>query len=144
MVLRLADQPSLPEEIQARIADVRPVRVVRLHDAGDACGPRRLQHRELVGVRAKGLVGADHRILQEFQRILQRRLGFLLEALDEQAHRDLRRNLAAGVPAHAVGDDQQQRVPAVRIREPVLIDLALTLEALLEYREAHERATSLR
>ena len=34
--------------------------------------------------------------------------------------------------AHAVGDDQQQRVAAVGVRDPVLVDLARTLARLLE------------
>jgi hypothetical protein len=42
-------------------------------------------------------VRPDHRVLQELERVLEDRLGFLLEALDEQAHRDLRSDLAAGV-----------------------------------------------
>ena len=80
---------------------------------------------------------AQHRVLQELERILEDRLGLLLEALDEQAHGDLRGDLAARVPAHAVGDDQHQRVAAVRIGEPVLVDLARPLAGFLENRETH-------
>ena len=105
MVLRLGDQFPPPEEVEARIADVRPVRVAGLDHAGDARRARRLQHRELVRVRAERLMGAGHRVLQELERILEDRLRLPLEALDEQPHADLRRDLAAGVPAHAVGDD---------------------------------------
>ena len=137
VVLGLADQPALAEEVEPRVADVRPVRVVRLHDAGYAGRARRLQHRELVGVGAERLVCAQHRVLQELERVLERRLRLLLEALDEQPHGDLRRDLAAGVAAHAVGDHQQQRVAAVGVGEPVLVDLALALAAFLEDREAH-------
>jgi hypothetical protein len=84
-------------------------------------------------------VGAQHRVLQELERILEDRLRLLLEALDEKPHRDLRGDLATRVPAHAVGDDEQQRVAAVRVRDPVLIDLARTLPGLLEDREAHRK-----
>ena len=87
---------------------------------------------------------AHHRVLQELQRILEDRLGFLLEALDEQPHGDLRGDLAAGVPAHAVGDAQQQRVAAVGVRDPVLVDLARPLARLLEDREPHASAKRAR
>ena len=73
---------------------------------------------------------AQHRVLQELERILEDRLRLLLEALDEQAHGDLRGDLAARVPAHAVGDDQQQRVAAVGVGDPVLVDLARALAAI--------------
>jgi len=72
-------------------------------------------------------VGAQQRVLQELERILEDGLRLLLEALDEQPHRDLRGDLAAGVPAHAVGDDQHQRVASIGVRDAVLIDLARTL-----------------
>jgi len=82
-------------------------------------------------------VRAQHRFLQELERVAEHRLRFLLEALDEEAHGDLRGDFAARMAAHAVGDDEQQRVPAVRIGEPVLVDLAGSLPGILEYREAH-------
>src|SRR2546429_9993448 len=81
---------------------------------------------------------AEHRVLQELERVLERRLRLLLEAFDEQPHCDLRRDLASDVPAHAVGHHEQQRVAAVGVCESVLIDLALTLAAFLEDREAPE------
>jgi hypothetical protein len=61
------------------------------------------------------------------------------KALDEQPHADLRRDLAADVPAHAVGDDQQKRIAAVGIRDPVLVDPARTLAAFLENGELHQQ-----
>ena len=75
VVLGAADQAALPEQVEARIADVRPVRVARLHDAGDAGRARRLQHRELVRVGAERRVRAHHRVLQELERIACR-IGF--------------------------------------------------------------------
>ena len=69
MILGVADQAALPEQVEARIAGVRPVRVARLHDAGDAGRARRLEHRELVRVRAERRVRAQHRLLQELERI---------------------------------------------------------------------------
>src|SRR5208283_2743563 len=137
VILGLPDQATLAEQVEARIADVSPVGVVRLNHARDAGRARGLQHRELVGIGAERLVPAQHRVLQKLERILQSRLCFLLKALDEQAHRDLCRDLAAGVSTHAVGHDEQQRIAAIGIRESVLIDLALPLTAFLEDRETH-------
>ena len=82
-----------------------------------------------------------HRFVQKRERILEDRRGLLLEALDEQAHRDLRRDLAARVAAHAVGDDEQQRVAAVGVGDPVLVELARALARFLEDREAHAAIT---
>ncbi len=50
MVLGLPISLPLTQQVEARIADVRPVRVLALHDDGDARRPRRLEHRELIGV----------------------------------------------------------------------------------------------
>ena len=46
-------------------------------------------------------------------------------------------DLATGMPTHAIGDHQQQRIAAVGIRKAVLVDLALALAAVLEDRETH-------
>ena len=124
VILGCADQAPLAKQIEARIAGVRPIRMARLDDDGDAGRARRFEHRELIGVGAERRVRAEHRLLKEFERIAQHRLGFLLEALDEQSHADLRGNLASRVTTHAVGDDQQQGVAPVRVGEPILIDLA--------------------
>ena len=144
VVLGTADQSALPEKIKARIADMRPIRIVGLNDARHASRSRRLQHRELAGIRSQGLMCADHRILKELERILECRFRFLLEALDEQPDRDLRGDFATCMAAHAVSHHQQQRVAAVRIREAVLVDLALTLSAFLKDRKAHAPPTSFR
>ncbi len=127
---------------KTRVADMRPVGVARLHDARDAGRSRRFQHGELRRVRTERGVRLDHRLVEERERTLEDGLRFLLKALDEQAHRDLRRNLATCVPAHAVRKYQQQRVAAVGIGEPVLIDLALALAAFLEDGEAHAQFRS--
>ena len=137
VILGLSDQSPLPEQVEPRIADVRPVGIIGLDDARHAGRSRRLQHRELVGVGAERLMRALHRVLQELERVRERGLRLLLEALDEKPDRDLRGDLPAGVPAHAIGDHQQQRVAAVGIRKPILIDLALTFAAVLEDRETH-------
>src|SRR6266446_8454093 len=70
VVLGTADQSALPEKIQARIADMRPICIVGLNDARHASRSRRLQHRELAGIRSQGLMCAHHRILEELERIL--------------------------------------------------------------------------
>ena len=87
---------------------------------------------------------AEHRILEELERILERWFRFLLEALDEQPDRNLRGYFATGMAAHPVRHHQQQRVAAVRIGETVLVDLALTLSAFLKDRKAHAPPTSFR
>ena len=79
-------------------------------------------------------MGTHHRLLQELEWILQRRFGLLLKTFDKKPRCDLRGNFATRVAAHAVGDEQQQRVAAIGIRDPVLIDLARTLAGFLENR----------
>ena len=89
-------------------------------------------------------MSAHHRILEELERIFECRFRFLLEALDEQPDRDLGGDFTTCMAAHAVSDHQQQRVAAVRIREAVLVDLALTLSAFLKNRKAHAPPTLFR
>ena len=84
---------------------------------------------------------AQHRFLHELERVAQDRLRLLLKALDKKAHADLRGDLAADVSAHAVGDDEQQRLAAVRVGNAVLIDVARPLARLLEDRETHDGGT---
>ena len=86
---------------------------------------------------------AKHRLLEETERIAQDRLGFLLKALDEQPHTDLCGDLAARVTAHAIGDDQQQRVAPICVGEPILIDLPRALARILKNREPHTSKTTL-
>ena len=137
VVLGLIDQLALPIKIEPRIADMRPVSAARLHHASHASGARRFDHGELMRVRAERLMRPGHRLLQESERVAQHRPRFLLKALDEKPHADLRRDLAADMAAHAVGHYQQQRVAAVGVRDAVLVDLARTLPRFLENREAH-------
>jgi hypothetical protein len=107
MVLGRADEPALPEQVEPGVADVTPVRVAGLHDAGDTGGARGLQHRELRRVGPERRVRLHHRLVEEGERILEDGRRLLLEPLDEQPHRDLRGDLAARVPAHAVGHDEE-------------------------------------
>src|SRR5262249_31421062 len=79
MVFGLSDDAALAVEIKTRIADVCPVGVGSLHDAGYASRPRRLEHRELIRVRSERSMRAEHRVLQEFEWIPQYRLRLLLE-----------------------------------------------------------------
>src|SRR5690349_21357805 len=138
MILGRADQLALAQQVETRIAYVRPVRVPALNDDRNARRPRRLEHRELIRVRAERRMRAQQRFLHELQRIQQDWLGFLLEPLDEEPHGNLRGDVAADMPAHSVGDDEQQRLAAVRVRRAVLIDFARTLARLLEDRETHD------
>src|SRR5437867_962656 len=137
MVLGLSNQATLPKQVKPGVADVRPVRVICLHDASHAGRTLRFQLLELICVRAERLVRSLHRILQEFKRVLKGRFRLLLETFDEEPYRDLRGNLASSVPAHSVGENQQQCLAAIGIGEPILVDLARALEAFLEDCETH-------
>ena len=124
VVLGLRDHLRAAKQIQPRIADVRPVRAILLQDARDARCAWRLDQAELLRIMAERLVRAHHRVMQEQERIAQHRLRFILEALDQNAHHDLRGDLATGVAAHSIGGDHDQAVAAVRMRDAILVHLA--------------------
>jgi hypothetical protein len=114
VVAGVRHQRAAAVEVESRIADVDPVRVAGL--------ARCRRHRWCAASRAsrtapsrepKAACAFTIVSCRERERILEDRCGFLLEPLDEKPHRDLRRNLAAGVSAHAVGHDEKQRVAAV-------------------------------
>jgi hypothetical protein len=67
--------------------------------------------------------------VQEAQRVGQRRLGLALEDRGQRLQRQLRRHLALGVAAHAVGQREQARVPRVAVAHAVFVLFAAALAA---------------
>ena len=130
---------AIANQIQARIAGVCPAGLAVLHDATDHGGARALEHVVLIGEGDDGAVRGMDGGLEEFFRPAQRGARFLLKAVGHGTDGHFGGDLTAGVAAHAVGDDHHQHVFRVRIRQPVLVDLAAADEAVLEDREAHYR-----
>ena len=139
VVAGACDQLLATHEIQARIAAMRPVRGVALQETGDHGGARRVDQRFLRRVTQQLVVAGDRGLLQEAQRVGQRRLAIALEHRRERLQRDLRRDLAFGVAAHAVGEREQARVTRVAVAHAVFVFLAAALAADLVDAESDVR-----
>jgi hypothetical protein len=112
VVARAGDQLVAAHQVQARIAAVRPVGRIALQQAGHDGGARGVDQRRDGGVAQQLVVAGDDRVVQEAQRVGQRRLGLALEDRRQRLQRQLRGHLAFGVAAHAVGQREQARRPA--------------------------------
>src|SRR5205085_927352 len=62
----------------------------------------------------------------------------------DRLQRQLRRDLALGVAAHAIGQDEQARFPRVAIAHAVFVLLAAAAAADLEHGEFHGRLRAVR
>jgi len=82
-------------------------------------------------------MAGDDRLVQETQRIGQRRLAVALEHRRERLQRELRGDLAFRMAAHAVGEREQARVARVAIAHAVFVLFAAALAADLVDGEAH-------
>jgi hypothetical protein len=82
---------------------MRPVGRFALQHAGHDGGARRVHQGPLGGVAQQLVVAGQDGLLQEADRVLQRRLGLALEGGRQGLQRQLRGHLAFGVAAHAVG-----------------------------------------
>ena len=69
-------------------------------------------------------------------------LGFLLEGRGHHLQRQLRGHFALGVPAHAVGQQEQRGVARVAVAHAVFIGGASAATADLEYGETHGEKSS--
>ncbi|MDF2920919.1 MAG: hypothetical protein K0S70_5137 [Microbacterium sp.] len=113
VVRRDLGQRPVAEEVQARVADVRDDGVLVDHD-------ERADGRAHAGELGAHLDGADQLCRGVGQRLAQGGLGLggrgegLVEAL-EPSNREARGDVATGMPAHAVGDDEQVRTAEARV-----------------------------
>jgi hypothetical protein len=140
MVTGARDQLVAAHQVQPRIAAMRPKRGLALQHAGNDGGARRVDQGSLGGIAQQLVVAGDHGVVQEAQRVLQVGLGLALEARRQRLQRQLRGDLAFGVPAHAVGQREQARIACVAIAHAVFILLAPALAADLVDDEPHARA----
>ena len=131
------DELVAAHEVQPRIAAMRPVGRVALQQAGDDRGARRVDQRLLRGIAQQLVMAGDDGVVQEAQRVGQRRLGVALEQRGQRLQRELRGDLAFGVAAHAVGQREQAGVPRVAVAHAVFVLLAAALAADLVDREPH-------
>ena len=70
-------------------------------------------------------------------RIGQAWRGLAPERCGNVLHGDLRRQFAVHMPAHTVGDQHQQRIAALAMRDPVLVGSARAAPAFLIEAELH-------
>ena len=140
VILGAGNQPHTAEHIQPRIADVCPVSIALLHDAGDASGARRFYKLMLVGVVQNRLVPADYGRSEKAVWVFDLRLRVVLKHFGDHLHGDLCCNFAVEVATHAVSYDHEHRIFAVRIGETILIVFAAALAALLKNGKFHGAA----
>src|SRR5574340_1726838 len=74
---------------------------------------------------------------QKQERVLQLRMRFALERFGDVLHRDVSRDFAVQMAAHAVGEHHQQRVARIAVRDAVLIGGAAPRPAFLIDGEFH-------
>jgi hypothetical protein len=137
MVARTRDQLVAAHEIQPRIAAVSPVSCIALQHARHDRRARGVDERLLGRVADQLVMPGNHRIVEEAQRIGQHRLGVALEHRCQRLQRKLRRDLALRMPAHAIGQREQPRVPRVAVAHAVFVLLAAALAADLVDGEPH-------
>jgi hypothetical protein len=132
MVACAVNHLTVANHVEPRIASVRPKRGVVLNDAGDASRARGIDHAKALCVIGKRFVRCVDRALQKKNRRRENRLRFIFEALDDEAHDDVRRDFATHVTAHAVGHHQTQGIAGVNITQAILIHLAGTAPRFLK------------
>ena len=112
--VRGPDAP-LAHEIEAAVADVRPVGVAVLHHAGHEHGARRVGQAAPVGfAQDRAVRGAIARVEETRSGRRARGRASRWNAAPKQSVAICGRDLAVEVPAQAVGHHQQQRTRAVR------------------------------
>ena len=79
----------------------------------------------------------QQRIDQKALRIVQQRLGLALEMHGHHLQRQLRRDLAFGMAAHAVGQHEEHGLPRVAVAHAVFIERPAAAAAQLKYRKPH-------
>ena len=144
VIARLRGDPAPAEQVETRVTRVRPVGLAILDDAGDHRGARRIGQILVKGVIEDRMMGARQHARQEQHDVRQAGLGFALERLGHELHRDLRCNLAMQMPAHAIGKDHEQSLARVAICDPVLIGTSLSDPAFLKDGEFHWRPMNVR
>jgi hypothetical protein len=146
VVTRALRHAAAAHEVDAAVADVRPVGRVALHQADRAGGAGPLLERQLRAERDDGLVHAAQGEMQEAERVEQR-LRRVPEGLDQQLLRRLCRERPVGMAAHAVHDDHQRGVFGHGDRTTILIVVAAPEEARLgvfDAQRGHRHSARLR
>ena len=118
----------LAQLIDPAVPDMRPIGGRVLHQAhGAGRAGARLDaesHPQLDHL----LMRPAHRQMQESERI-ENRMGCLPEGLEQRRQRGFGRSRAFGMAAHAVDDDQKDRLIGGRHRDAILVLLAMADEA---------------
>ncbi|MNV52716.1 hypothetical protein D3C71_1448230 [compost metagenome] len=83
------------------------------------------------------MVCRQQRVFEELRRIIQLGARQTLEIQRDRLQRQLGGNLAFGVTAHAIGNDEQTGLLGVAVPHPVFVLFPTTLATELEDRELH-------
>ena len=137
MVARAHDQFAVAHQVEPRVAAMRPPRGIGLHHAGDQGGARRVVQPLARGVIAQQVVSGQQAVVQERGRVGQCGRGVALEGGGQRLQRQLGRDIAFGVAAHAVGQREQPGLAGVAVAHAVLVLRPPTLAADLVDAEPH-------
>ena len=121
MVARARQDLALAQQVQARIADVRPVGAAFLHHAGDHRGARRFLQPEVRRFAQQHAVRAPDRAEQEQVRVGEARARVAAEGGGDVAHDQFGGDLAVRVAAHAVAQHQQHGFGGAPVAGAVLV-----------------------
>jgi len=121
VVARLDRDASLAHEIEAAVADVRPVGIAVLNQARNDDRARPVGQAEPVGFAEDRAVRFVHRGVEEILRVGERGTRHPLERLAEVVGRNLSSELPAEVPAEPVGDHHEKGALGAPVAHPVLV-----------------------
>ncbi|MPN17208.1 hypothetical protein SDC9_164558 [bioreactor metagenome] len=116
---------------------MNPLGAPVLHHRGHQRGARRVEHAFVDGMAQDLVVRRQQGLGEELAHVVELGLGHALEHRRDGLQCDLRRHLALGMPAHAVGEREQARLARVAVAHAVFVLLAAATAADLEYGELH-------
>ena len=132
VIARAVHDAALADEIEAAVADVHPVRVPVLHDAGDKHRARRIGKAALRRVAQDRRVARGDRAIEKIARVAEARLRLALEGGAEQPYGELGRHLPVRMAAETVGHRHEHAFGGRPVADAVLVDAARADAGLMD------------